>query len=382
MAIPLRVEERQSAAAASGCRPADRAAVRRRPRIALVCASLDIIGGQGVQARILLDAFRREGYEIDFVPINPAFPRGLRWLRRLPYLRTIGNEALYIPSLLRLRNADVVHIFSASYWSFLLAPLPAMLAAKAFGKRVILNYHSGEAEDHLGRWGALVHPGLRLADEIVVPSEYLRKVFAAHGYRVRVIPNVVDTARFRYRERRPLRPRLVSTRNLEPIYRVDNTVKAFALLKGLYPEATLTIAGYGSEEERIRRLAGPYLNRGIRLAGRVEPWAMPGVYDDADIFLNSSIVDNQPLSVLEAFAAGLPVVSTPTGEIAGMVRNGETGSIVSPGDPEVMAAAIARLLENPERARVLARRARTEVERHTWPEVKKQWIASYSGLSA
>ena len=351
------------------------------PRIALLAASLDIVGGQEVQAAILREQLRREGYRVDFIPINPTFPAPFKRLRRVPYLRTIVNECFYLPSLWRLRSADVVHLFSASYWSFMLAPLPAIVAAKTFGKRVILNYHSGEAEDHLQRWGALVHPWLKLVDKIVVPSEYLRQVFAGYGYAAHVIRNVVDTSRFRFRERRPLRPRLVSTRNLEPIYRVDNTLKAFALLKTRYPEATLVLAGHGSEEERLRHLAAPFSND-VRFLGRVEPPAMPGVYDDADIFVNSSVVDNQPLSVLEAFAAGLPVVSTATGEIANMVRHCETGSIVPPENPQAMADAVTCLLEQPERALAMARRARSEVEKYTWPEVGAQWMASYAGREA
>jgi glycosyltransferase involved in cell wall biosynthesis len=106
---------------------------------------------------------------------------------------------------------------------------------------------------------------------------------------------------------------------------------------------------------------------------------MPAVYDNADIFVNSSVVDNQPLSVLEAFAAGLPVVSTATGEIANMVRHGETGLIVPPENPEAMAEAVVRLLDNPEQALTMAQRARAEVEKYTWSEVGGQWIASYAG---
>src|SRR2546430_6891796 len=213
-----------------------------RSRIALIAASLEILGGHCVQARLLADKLQSEGYAVTFIPINPLFPRGLGWLRRYPYVRTVLNQALYLPSLLRLRGVDVVHVFSASYWSFLLAPVPAILAARGLRKRIVLHYHSGEAEDHLAKWGALVHPWLRLVDETVVPSVYLRNVFTRHGYRARVIPNVVDTSRFRYRERSPLRPHLLSTRNLESFYQVDNTLEAFALLKARYPDATLTVA--------------------------------------------------------------------------------------------------------------------------------------------
>lgn len=353
-----------------------------RPRIALVAPGPEILGGQSVQARALAAGLRGDGYDVAFVRIDPRFPAGLGWLRRRRYMRTVLNQALYVPSLLRLRRADVVHVFSASYWSFLLAPLPAMLVARWLGKRVVLNYHSGEAEDHLARWGRLVHPGLRLADEIVVPSEYLSDVFARHGYRTRVVPNVVDTARFGYRDRMPLRPRLLSTRNLEPYYRVDNTLEAFALLRNRYPDATLTVAGFGSEEARLRRLAASLGSRGISFRGRVDPSAIPGLCDAAHIFVNSSVVDNQPLSVLEAFAAGLPVVSTATGGIAALVRDGVTGLSVPAADPSAMARAVATLLEDPERAQRMARRARREVEAYGWPHVRARWAAVYSGVAA
>jgi glycosyltransferase involved in cell wall biosynthesis len=318
-----------------------------------------------------------EGHAVTFLPVNPAFPPGLRWLRRIAYVRTIINEALFVASLRRLRRADTVHVFSASYWSFLLGPAPAMVAGRIMGKRVVLNYRSGEADDHLTHWGLLVHPWLRLAHEIVVPSEYLRTVFAHHGYRVRVIRNLVDTSRFRYRERVPLRPKLLSTRNLEPYYRVDITLQAFALLKARYPEATLTIVGYGSEEERLRRLAASLGAGGIRFVGKADRPALPGLYDEHDIFVNSSVLDNQPVSVLEAFASGLPVVSTATGDIGAMVRSRETGLLVAPRDPEATAKAIASLLQSPDRALLMARRANQEVEKYTWPAVRGQWAEAY-----
>lgn len=348
-----------------------------RPRIALASFSLDIVGGQGVQARLLLDELGKDGHEVFFVPFNPRFPRVLQGVRGWRYVRTLLNQALYLPALRHLRRADVVHVFSASYWSFLLATMPAMVVARRLGKRVVLHYHSGEAEDHLARWGWLVHPWLRLADEIVVPSEYLRAVFARHGYHARVIPNIVDISHFHHRERTPLRPRLLSARNLEPYYRVDTTVEAFALLKSVYPDATLTIVGYGSEDMRLRRLAASFAVDGIRFVGRVQPEAMPAFYEAADIFVNASVVDNQPVSVLEAFAAGLPVVSTATGDLAAMVRDGETGLVVPPGDPVALANAVARLLEHPDCARLVVRQARQEVDTYTWPRVRNAWAAVY-----
>jgi hypothetical protein len=134
---------------------------RSRPAVAIVAASLEILGGQGVQAHGLVEGLGQDGYAVRFIPVNPTFPRGLRWARRLRYFRTIVNQVLYLPSLAGLAGSDVVHVFSASYGSFVLAPVPAMLVARVLRKRVVLHYHSGEADDHLARWGLLDLEGVR-----------------------------------------------------------------------------------------------------------------------------------------------------------------------------------------------------------------------------
>jgi glycosyltransferase involved in cell wall biosynthesis len=335
-----------------------------------------------VQARLLHERLDAEGWKVTFVPVNPRFPPKLARLRGVRLARTLLNQGLYLPSLSSLRQCDVVHVFCASYWSFLLAAAPALLAARVMGKRVILNYHSGEAPDHLAHWGALVHPWLRLADEIVVPSEFLAQVFARYGHRTRVIHNVVDLARFGYRERPSLRPVLLSNRNLEKHYGVDNTLRAFALLQSRRTDAAMTVAGQGSQESQLRSLAETLGVAGVRFAGRVDPDAMPLLYDRADVFVNSSIVDNQPLSILEAFAAGVPVVSTPTGGIAAMVRNDDTGLIVAADDPAAMAGAVDDLLSRPARARQMTLRAREELQLYTWANARQQWANVYRGVAS
>lgn len=349
-------------------------------RIAVVAPSNRRIGGQALHASALVESLRTTGYEAQLMPIDPQRPRWLAWTERVPYLRTLINQALYWPSLLRLRRADVVQASSASYWSFLLAPVPAMLVGRLFGKPVILNYHSGEAADHLTHWGRLVHPWLTLADEIVVPSVYLQSVFASHGYRSRVIHNTVDTSRFTYRSRNPLRPRLLSIRTFEWYYGVDYTVRAFALVKRSYPEATLDIAGTGSQEGRLRDLAASLKLDGIRFLGAVSADGMPAVLDQADILLNSSLVDNQPLSILEAMASGLAVVTTGVGDIVNMVEDGTTGTIVPQRNPEAMADAVRSLLKEPDRARDMAGRAYARLDRYAWSTVGGRWAALYDDV--
>lgn len=357
-------------------------AVAPQKRVAVVAPSLDILGGQGIQAAVLMEALRKDGFNISFVPVNPRFPRVLSWVRRVPYLRTVLNQLLYRFELRKLQHVDVVHLFSASYWSFLLCQVPAIKAAQRYDKPVILNYHSGEADDHLRNWGNRVHPWLRRVDKIVVPSLYLQDVFARHGYNAQIIPNMITLSQFSFRKRSPLRPVLLSVRNLEPLYRIENTLAAFALIKQRQPGATLIVAGYGSLEASLKAMVLEDGLQGITFVGRTEPTEIAALYNQADIFINSSVVDNQPVSILEAFAAGLPVVSTPTGDIAFMINHEETGLLVPPDRPDAMADAVMWLLTYQAEASRIAEAARLEVEKYTWPNVRSKWIKLFSGAES
>ncbi len=352
-----------------------------RPRIAMVAPSLGVLGGQAVQAKVLADHLRADGYGVELVPINPPFPRGAGWLKRLRFIRTVANEGLYLPTLRRLRSADVVHVLSASYWSFLLAPLPAIIAARKWGKPILLNYHSGEADDHLAHWGSLVHPWLKMVDKIVVPSVFLRDVFARHGYRAEVIHNIIDTGQFRYRERLPLLPEFLSVRNFESHYGVEYTLVAFAMIQTVFPAASLTVAGQGPQEAELKHLAQALALRNVRFIGAVDPVEMPNLYERHSVFLNASFVDNQPLSVLEAMASGMPIVSTPIGDIPNMVKDGESATLVPAGDPYAMAKAATLLLEQPQRAALMAQRAKESLIHYDWSKVGPAWANTYRRLA-
>src|SRR5918999_4381435 len=238
-------------------------------RVALVAPSLRILGGQAVQADRLLRAWRDDrDLEAWLVPINAIPPGPLAHLTRVKYVRTIITQLIYWPLLLReLRRADVVHAFSASYFSFLLAPLPALLVARMLGKRVLINYRSGEAPDHLRR-SFIARAALARTDTNVVPSRFLRDVFAGFGLPAEIIPNVVDLTHFRFVPRRPLRPRLLSTRNFEPLYNVGCTLRAFRTIQAHYADASLTLVGAGSEASRLRALAAELGLRNVTFAGR------------------------------------------------------------------------------------------------------------------
>src|SRR6185369_17285125 len=147
----------------------DRAQSSSDLRVLIVAPSFDILGGQSVQAAQLMEHLQQENsVKVGFLPINPRLPGVLRYLQRIKYVRTLVTSVAYVISLLfQVRNYDVIHVFSASYFSFVLAPTPAILIGKIYSRKVLLNYHSGEAEDHLQRWRRTAIPTMRLVDLVV-----------------------------------------------------------------------------------------------------------------------------------------------------------------------------------------------------------------------
>lgn len=357
-----------------------------KPVRVLICApSLDILGGQAVQATRLVAALQQEpSLEIEFLPVNPPFPRALQRFQSVKYVRSVRSTAIYWSHLLRrVRHADIVHAFSASYLSFLIAPTPAIYAAKLYGKKVVLNYRSGEAEDHLASWRRTAVPIIKKVDRVVTPSGYLVDVFAKFGLRAEAIFNHLDVERFRFRERHTPRPVFLANRNFAALYNVSCVLRAFRLIKDRHANARLILAGDGAERAQLERLAAELnLNESVEFTGAVTPARMIELYDAADVYLNSPNIDNMPLSILESYASGIPIVTTDAGGIPYIVRHGETGLMVARDDHHALAAAASRVLEETGLAARLSSNGRREVEtKYTWAAVKDKWLALYHGLA-
>jgi glycosyltransferase involved in cell wall biosynthesis len=352
-------------------------------RVLIVAPSLRILGGQAVQAARLHAALKDDAsLEVDFLPINPHLPGALGGLQDVKYVRTVVTTLFFVTLLFwRVWRYDVVHLFSASYLSFLMAQTPAILVARFYRTSVILNYHSGEAADHLARWRYTAIPVMRLCRRIVVPSAYLVEVFSHFGLRAKAIFNIVDAPLFRFRLRRTLRPAFLANRNFEAHYAVATVLRAFAIVQRARPEASLVVAGDGSQRAELEALARQLELRHTIFTGAVAAERMPELYDAADIYLNGSEIDNMPLSILEAYAAGTPVVTTDAGGIPYILRHEETGLLVPVGDAEAMARAALRLLDDDLLAARLAQNAQRECAKYTAERTGREWVKLYRTLA-
>ena len=344
--------------------------------------SMDTIGGQSIQAGLILRQLRGEpSLEMSFQPINPRLPAILRPIQRVKYARTLPTFALYCAQLLKaVQQCDIVHVFSASYLSFLLAPTPAIYFARYLDKPIILNYHSGEAGDHFIRWPSALKT-LGLADRIVVPSNYLVHVFERFGFQARAVLNAVDLSAFKFRARVNPKPTFLVNRSFEAHYNVACVLRAFALIQRRLPTASLTIAGDGPQRAYLKQLASDLSLRNTCFVGRVPPEGMPATYDKHDVWLNASDVDNLPLSILEAYACGLAVITTNPGGIPYIVEDERTGRLVERGDAESLAAKALEVVGDPRLFAKLTRNGRDECKKYTWESVKPDWLTCYAELA-
>lgn len=317
---------------------------------------------------------------VQFLAPDAVLPHPLKWLQRLKFIRTFAHSFVYWTRLIAtVRDCDLIHVMSASYASFLLVPVPALIVAAIYSRPTIVDYHSGQAADHLRR-SRLARYLLRKFDRISVPSDYLVTVFRGFGLSARSMPNIIAFDQITYRRRVHARPLFLSNRNLEPLYNVECTLHAFKLITALYPEAHLDVVGDGRSRFALERLRNTLGLSQVTFHGSVPPDRMGAFYDHADIFINSSQIDNMPLSILEAQAAGLPVVTTDAGGIPLMVEHGVTGLLVRCGDVVGVANAAVRYLNEPDLVTIVSEQAAFSVAHYRAHTIARQWVELYTDM--
>lgn len=209
----------------------------------------------------------------------------------------------------------------------------------------------------------------------IVPSKFLEIHFKQMQYPVKCIPNFIELHNYTFRLREQVRPKILWVRAFHKIY---NPLLAVEVLSQLdFPEATLCMVGSDSDGSRIvveQRINELKLIDKVKLPGRLLKKEWIALAKDYDIFLNTTTIDNMPVSVLEAMALGLPVISTNVGGIPYLIENGVTGLLVPSNDSGAMSKAVHALLNDPGLARQLSLNARCMVEQLDWEKIKLMWF--------
>lgn len=319
---------------------------------------------QGVR---LSSHFRAAGHEVIAVSASPN-----RYLRLLDIAWTLIRER---------RQIDIIVLEVYGGPSFVVEDVASLLG-HLFGHRIVLVLHGGAMRDFMAsfpRWSRRV---LHRADAIVAPSAFLARAVEPYGFRCQIIPNVIDIALYPHRLRREIAPRLFWMRSFHPVYNPLMAVRVLERLRATHPGATLVMGGQdkGMQEEVARYARSRGLAEAVRLPGFLEMEQKLGEGQAAEIFINTSHVDNMPVAVVEACALGLPVVTTVVGGIPDLLVDGETGLFCPDGDVDAMARSISRLLEEPGLAARLSAAGRRLAERSGWEQVRPQWELLFASL--
>lgn len=326
-----------------------------------------------VQAEKLASHLECEGFPVIRVRTNTEFPEIFRFVLKIPVLRTVFNLVLFLKNLHKsLGQSDIVYFFTAFYNFFFWVTYPAILLIKFCGKKLILSARGGAAGEFFRQYRWILKPVISKADKVTAPSGFLAEAFRqAFGIKAAVVPTIADLHQFHFRARDSFHPLLLSTRNLEEIYDVACIIRAFRIIRDRYPDARLGIAGDGSLRSQLEKLVFDLkLEENVVFYGSVNHQKMQHLYQEYDILVNASKVDNLPGIILEAYACGLPVVSTNAGGIPHIVENGKTGLLANIGDHESLAQHIIKIVENPEVGRSLAKAGADYCQMYSWDHVK------------
>ena len=159
------------------------------------------------------------------------------------------------------------------------------------------------------------------------------------------------------------------------------TLRAFALVQARFPEVSLTLVGSGSQDSALKALSASLGLRRVAFTGPVAPARITTHYASADLYVQTPAVDNMPLSILEAAASGLPIVSTRVGGVPALVTDRVDGLLAPANDADAVAARLIELIERPDYARQLAAAASERSAQYDWRQVRDAWLAVYRSIA-
>lgn len=272
-----------------------------------------------------------------------------------------------------------VYSGAAFYWAEWVSQLVHVI-----GKPLVLTLHGGNLPEFARNNSRRVTRVFARATIVTAPSRYLAEALHTFHRNIQVIQNPLALETYEYAERDKPRPRLIWLRTFHRIYDPVLAVRVLARIASHIPDVRLTMIGPDKDGSLadVRAVAERLnvLDR-VSFTGGVPKSEVPRLLTGGDVFLNTSTIDNAPVSVLEAMASGLTVVSTNVGGIPYLIENGRDGILVPAGDADSMASAVMRLFSEPGLAGSLSRNARRKAESYSWNSILPRWETLFTDVA-
>lgn len=280
-----------------------------------------------------------------------------------------------IQSVLKHKNSDYVLIDAYSTLSFYYLLVVSQLC-RLFKIKYIPILHGGNLPERLKKSPFLSKLVFNNAFINVAPSHYLLEKFKESGFsNLTYIPNFIALENYPFKLRNVYTPKLLWVRAFAEIYNPKMAVLVFQRIKEKYPNAQLTMVGPdkdGSFSE-VKALANQ-LKLEVNFTGKLSKKDWIILAGNHDIFINTTNVDNMPVSLLEAMALGLPIVSTNVGGIPYLIENEKNGLLVDRANISEMCSAIEKLILNNRDAQLIVNEAINYVQNMDSKNVLSKWL--------
>lgn len=300
---------------------------------------------------------------------------------RVFYTGTRMNKFLRLKEMLWItvtlgKKVDYILIDTYSTSAFWYAYLTG-LAARLVRTKYIPILHGGDLPSRLKRSKRACDTLFTNSFKNVAISGYLSYEFEMEGYKTEIIPNSIDISKYPFRRRQQPKAKLLWVRSFHRQYNPNMAADVLKELLNIYPEAELCMVGPdkdGSMEEFNKYARALEVTDHLKITGLLTKEEWIKLSEDYDFFLNTTNVDNTPVSVIEAMALGLCILSTKPGGIPYIINDKIDGLLFERRDYKSMVTKIDYLINNTEYYRELTKRSRIKAESFSWESIKPLWL--------
>lgn len=270
---------------------------------------------------------------------------------------------------------SIIHIDTYSGQAFYFSSLCSFIARKR-GKKVILNLHGGALPQYYEEKKQRVKQTFNRANLILTPSKYIQEYFNSKQYNIEYLPNALNLSMFPFLANRPETNSILWVRAFSKIYSPEIAIEVLKIVREDFSNATLTMIGpdRGCMNQVIEKIKNYDLVDEVKILGQIKNNELPDYYFSHDVYINTTEFESFGLSVMEAAATGIPIVSNSVGEISYLWEHAENAFLVDSNDPKLFAKYITQVFKSRDLARSVAFNARKKAELFDWEIVKKQWI--------
>ncbi len=292
---------------------------------------------------------------------------------------TRSNKALRLIEMLGLivryhKTTDIVLIDTYGAMNFYYAYLVAK-TCQAYHVKYIPILHGGNLPERLSATKKYSKSLFGKAKINIAPSKFLYDIFKAEGFHnTKIIPNAIQMENYPFKKREDFQPKLLWVRRFQKRYNPVMALEVLLLLKKDYPNAKLCMVG--PDKDGTMKTCKKFAAKNqldIEFTGKLKKKAWAKLSKDYDFFINTTNIDNTPISVIEAMSLGLAVVSTNVGGMPVLIKNNDVGVLVPVNNAQNMASEIDKLIKHPEKAQSLTENARKKVQNFAWEKVKSDW---------